>query len=72
MNDAKKNEIGLELLTSSHSYIKNLFEDAENEIISLDRVMIGSITKKNLKRGKWRFLNKKEIIDLKSLRTCPN
>jgi 16S rRNA U516 pseudouridylate synthase RsuA-like enzyme len=29
--------------------------------------MIGSITKKNLNRGKWRFLNKKEIIDLKSL-----
>jgi len=67
VNDAKKNEIGLELLTSSYSYIKNLFKDADNEIISLDRVMIGSITKKNLKRGKWRFLNKKEIIDLKSL-----
>ena len=67
MNDAKKNEIGLELFTSSHSYIKKLFKDADNEIISIDRVMIGSITKKNLKRGKWRFLNKKEIIDLKSL-----
>ena len=67
VNDAKKNEIGLELFTSSHSYIKNIFEDADNEIISLDRVMIGSVTKKNLKRGKWRFLNKKEIIDFKSL-----
>ena len=32
VNDAKKNEIGLELFTSSHSYIKNLFKDADNEI----------------------------------------
>lgn len=66
VDDAKKNEIGLELLTNSHFNIISLFENLNNEIISLDRVMIGNVTKENLKRGKWRFLNKNEIISFKS------
>ena len=41
------------------------FKDVEK----LDRVMSAGLTKKNVSRGQWRFLNEKELIALKHFRT---
>ncbi|HYH55761.1 MAG TPA: pseudouridylate synthase, partial [Anseongella sp.] len=37
------------------------------QVIKLDRVLYGNLTKKDLARGKWRFLRENEIIQLKYL-----
>jgi 23S rRNA pseudouridine2605 synthase len=46
--------------------IRKLFESLHYKIIKLDRVMFGPLTKKNLPRGKWKFLDQKELRLLKN------
>jgi len=42
-----------------------LFEHLRYDVKNLDRVMFANLTKKNVDRGKWRFLNEKEVRLLK-------
>ena len=46
--------------------IRKLFESLDYKIIKLDRVMFGPLTKRNLPRGKWKFLDQKELRLLKN------
>ena len=54
---------------SSHSgrnrIVRRIFEHLGYDVKNLDRVMFANLTKKNVDRGKWRFLNDKEIRLLK-------
>lgn len=61
-----KNELGLEVRAGRMSSIVNLFEKYNHKVISIDRVMLFGLTKKDLPRGKWRSLKKNEIRNLKS------
>jgi len=45
--------------------VRRIFESLGYDVRNLDRVMFGNLTKKNVERGKWRFLNEKEIRLLK-------
>ena len=45
--------------------IRRLFEKLGYKVVKLDRVYFAGLTKKNLPRGKWRFLTDKEISMLK-------
>jgi 23S rRNA pseudouridine2605 synthase len=60
-----KTEIGIKLRASNVKIVRALFEKLEYNVIKLDRVMYGSLTKWNLPRGKWRFLTEDEIGSLK-------
>ncbi len=62
-----KNELGIQIHSGKNRIIRRIFEHLEYEIIKLDRVMYAGLTKKNLPRGKWRFLSEKEIQYLKML-----
>lgn len=64
----KKNEIGIEIHSGKNRIVRRIFEHLGYEVEKLDRVMYAGLTKKNLKRGQWRFLTKQEIINLKHLR----
>jgi 23S rRNA pseudouridine2605 synthase len=44
-----------------------MFEHLGYEVVKLDRVQFGPITKKNLARGQYRFLNEKEVSFLKMI-----
>ena len=66
VNDALKNELGLEVKASRTSSIVNLFEKYNHKVISIDRVMLAGLSKKDLPRGKWRLLKKQELINLNS------
>ena len=66
VNDALKNELGLEVRASRTSSIVNLFEKYNHKVISIDRVMLAGLSKKDLPRGKWRLLKKQELINLNS------
>ena len=56
VNDGLKNELGLEVRASRMSSIVNLFEKYNHKVISIDRVIIAGLSKKELPRGKCRLL----------------
>ena len=66
VNDGLKNELGLEVRASKMSSIVNLFEKYNHKVISIDRVIIAGLSKKELPRGKWRLLKKQEVVNLNS------
>ena len=63
---AKKNELGIEMFLDSVKDLEKLFFEFNYKIVSSDRVLFSSLTKKDLSRGQWRFLTKQELINLKS------
>tara|TARA_A100000164_G_scaffold268376_1_gene240286 strand:- start:142 stop:867 length:726 start_codon:yes stop_codon:yes gene_type:complete len=64
--DENKKNIGLEIHIGKNRIVRRIFEHFNYDVKKLDRVMIGPITKKKLKRGDWRFLKDSEIRLLKN------
>ena len=62
-NDRK--EIGLEIHIGRNRIVRRIFEHLNYKIRKLDRVSFAGLTKKDIPRGKWRFLTAKEIVRLK-------
>lgn len=60
-----KTEVGIRLKASSVKLVRALFEKLDYNVVKLDRVMYGGLTKWNLPRGKWRFLTEEEVRNLK-------
>ena len=58
-------EIGIELHSGQNRVVRRLFESLNYRVDKLDRVYFAGLTKKNLPRGTWRFLEPKEINMLK-------
>ncbi len=63
--DGKKKEIGIELHIGKNRIVRRIFAHLGYEVLRLDRVYYGGLTKKDLPRGKYRFLGKQEVIMLK-------
>lgn len=63
-----KKEIGIEIHSGRNRIIRRIFEKLGYEVVKLDRVMFAGLTKKNISRGMWRFLDEKEIVTLKMLK----
>ncbi|MBS1752359.1 MAG: rRNA pseudouridine synthase [Bacteroidetes bacterium] len=64
-----KTVIGIEIHSGRNRIVRRIFEHMGFKVKNLDRVMYGIFTKKNIDRGKWRFLTEKEIRLLKHLNT---
>jgi 23S rRNA pseudouridine2605 synthase len=60
-----KTQVGLEIHSGQNRVVRRMFEALGYRIKKLDRVYFAGLTKKNLPRGKWRFLTEKEINILK-------
>jgi 23S rRNA pseudouridine2605 synthase len=60
-----RSQIGIELHSGQNRVVRRMFEKLGYDVKKLDRVYFAGLTKKNLPRGKWRFLNEKEISMLK-------
>jgi 23S rRNA pseudouridine2605 synthase len=56
-----RNVVGVELHVGMNHVVKKIFEAIGYKVIKLDRTLFGPFTKKNLPRGKWRFLTPEEI-----------
>lgn len=66
--DAKdRSIIGIELHSGRNRIVRRIFEHLGYDVRGLDRVMFAGLTKKNVERGKWRFLSEKEVRLLKYL-----
>ena len=61
-----KTEIGIEIHSGRNRIVRRIFENFGYIVVKLDRVYFAGLTKKNLSRGKWRFLTAKEITFLKA------
>lgn len=62
-----KAKIGIEIHSGRNRIVRRLFEHFGYQVVKLDRVMYAGLTKKNILRGKWRFLEDKEIAHLKMM-----
>jgi 23S rRNA pseudouridine2605 synthase len=60
-----KNEVGVEIHSGKNRIVRRIFESLGYEVIKLDRVFFGGLTKKDLPRGKWRFLEEEEVRRLR-------
>jgi 23S rRNA pseudouridine2605 synthase len=60
-----KRQIGVEIHSGRNRIVRRIFEKFGYDVKGLDRVMFAGLTKKNVNRGKWRYLNEKEVRDLK-------
>ena len=64
VENAPKNQIGIEIYSSRNNIVKRIFEELDYEIVKLDRVVYAGLTKKDLPRGHWRYLTDQEVINL--------
>ncbi len=60
-----KSIIGIEIHSGRNRIVRRIFEHFGYDVKALDRVMYASLTKKNVERGKWRYLSDKEVRLLK-------
>ena len=63
-----KKEVGIEIHSGQNRVVRRIFEHFGYQVTKLDRVMYAGLTKKDLPRGKYRFLTEKEISFLKMLK----
>jgi len=62
-----KREIGIQIHSGKNRIVRRIFEHLGYEVVKLDRVVYANLTKKDLPRGRWRYLDESEIIQLKHL-----
>jgi 23S rRNA pseudouridine2605 synthase len=65
--DSKK-EVGIELHSGKNRIVRRIFESLGYEVVKLDRVVFAGLTKKDLPRGKYRFLSNEEVNILRRIR----
>ena len=61
-----RKEVGIEIHSGRNRVVRRIFEHLGYKVQKLDRVYYAGLTKKNLKRGAWRFLTDAEVAHLKS------
>lgn len=66
-NQTDKTEVGIEIHSGKNRIVRRIFEHFGYRVRKLDRVLFAGLTKKNLPRGKYRFLTEKEINFLKMM-----
>ena len=60
-----KSQVGIEIHSGRNRIVRRIFESLGYHVVKLDRVYFAGLTKKNLGRGKWRYLNEKEVNALR-------
>jgi len=67
VQNASKKEVGLEMHIGKNKNISDVFEKLGYSLTKLDRVYFGGLTKKDIPRGRHRFLNDQEVAMLKMI-----
>ena len=60
-----KKQIGIEIHSGRNRIVRRIFESLGYKVLKLDRVQFAGLTKKNLKRGDWRYLTEEEVDRLR-------
>ena len=64
-NPKNKSEVGIEIHSGKNRIVRRIFESLGYDVLKLDRVYFGGLTKKDVPRGRWRFLEEEEVRRLK-------
>lgn len=62
-----KKEVGIQIHSGKNRIVRRIFEHLGYDVVKLDRSVYANLTKKDLPRGRWRYLDEKEVIQLKHL-----
>jgi 23S rRNA pseudouridine2605 synthase len=57
--------VGVKIHSGRNRIVRRIFESLGYEVMKLDRTVFAGLNKKDLPRGTWRFLNEKEVVNLK-------
>ena len=60
-----KKQVGIEIHSGKNRIVRRIFESLGYKVTKLDRVQFAGLTKKNLRRGDWRFLTEEEVDRLR-------
>ena len=67
IDGSSHNQVGIELHIGRNRIVRRIFESVGYQVVHLDRVVFGNLTKKDVKRGSWKHLDKKELELLRML-----
>lgn len=67
IDGAPKNEIGLQIKNTGNTIFRKIFDNFNYEIVQMDCVTIGPLSKKDLPRGHWKHLSDQEVSNLMML-----
>ena len=65
VTETDKDQVGIEIHSGRNRVVRRMLEVLGYHVMKLDRVYFAGLTKKNLKRGQWRYLNEKEVSMLR-------
>ena len=61
VSDTDRKQAGIEIHSGRNRIVRRIFEALGYRVVKLDRVYFAGLTKKNLPRGKWRYLTQEEV-----------
>ena len=64
-SDTDKKQVGIEIHSGRNRIVRRIFESLGYRVLKLDRVQFAGLTKKNLRRGDWRYLTEDEVDRLR-------
>ena len=60
-SETDKKQVGIEIHSGKNRIVRRIFASLGYNVVKLDRVYFAGLTKKNVKRGDWRFLTEEEV-----------
>lgn len=67
VDESDKRQVGISLHSGKNRIVRRMFDHLGYKVVRLDRVMFAGLTKKDVPRGKWRYLSEKEVGILKRM-----
>ena len=64
-SDTDKKQVGTEIHSGKNRIVRRIFESLGYKVVKLDRVQFAGLTKKNVRRGDWRYLTEEEVDRLR-------
>ena len=64
-HETDKSQVGIEIHSGKNRIVRRMFEYLGYKVTKLDRTMFAGLTKKNVRRGDWRYLTEEEVIMLR-------
>ena len=61
VSDTDRNQAGIEIHSGRNRIVRRIFQSLGYRVVKLDRVYFAGLTKKNLPRGRWRYLTQEEV-----------
>ena len=60
-SETDRKQVGIEIHSGRNRIVRRIFESLGYKVVKLDRVFFAGLTKKNVRRGDWRFLTEQEV-----------